>query len=189
MDNLHQKNIDEEILALLEEKVSLSIRQIVEELNISGAICSIRLKKLVDDKKIIEVQAKNSGKKYYFLSKKLTCEELDNLHDVFFKDVVDTKDIYEELNVKIERVDNNVNSIYANIISIMSIFVAIFALITINANIAFELTQENICYVFYGIIGINIFVVICIIAMLVGIRVILINTLLGKRKDKNAKRG
>lgn len=90
---------------------------------------------------------------------------------------------------KYDEVSKNVNGLYANIISIISVFVAIFALITVNANITFKLTQENVYDVFWGIIEVNIFVVICIVILLVVTRVLIINPLLGKNKKKKDKRG
>ena len=50
---------------------------------------------------------------------------------------------YHDLYTRVEDISQNVNALYVNIISLMSVFVAIFALITVNANIAFELTTEN----------------------------------------------
>ena len=78
---------------------------------------------------------------------------------------------------------------YQNIISIISVFVAIFALITVNANITFELTKQNMCDVFWGIIVVNVFVVICIMILLVATRIFIINPLLGKGKKKKDERG
>jgi len=43
--------------------------------------------------------------------------------------------------------------------------------------------------VFWGIIEVNIFVVICIVILLVVTRVLIINPLLGKNKKKKDKRG
>lgn len=68
-------------------------------------------------------------------------------------------------------------------------FVAIFALITVNANITFELTQQNMCNVFWGIIVVNVFVVICIVILLGATRILIINPLLGKSKKKKDERG
>lgn len=190
MSDLHQRDIENEILELLEQKGSLTIRQIAEQLNIAQSTCTMRLKKLGEEGKLLQISAKNSGKTYYALSKGgFTAEEHDNLRDVIVKENIDTKDAYEVLSEKIEKIDNNVNGLYANMISIISILVAIFALITVNANIAFELTQENLQGVFVGIIAINVFVVICIIALLICVKLIIINPMLGKKGKKKSKRG
>lgn len=71
----------------------------------------------------------------------------------------------------------DLKKLYADLIGIISIFVAIFALITVNANIAFKLTTTNMNEIFWGIIFMNVFVVICILALLGGVRILIINKL------------
>lgn len=44
----------------------------------------------------------------------------------------------------------DIKKLYADLIGIVSIFVAIFALITVNANIAFKLTTANMNEIFWG---------------------------------------
>lgn len=83
---------------------------------------------------------------------------------------------------KLDNLENKINSIYLNIISLMSIFVSVFALIVVNANISFELTQENIKNTFKGIIILNVFVIICIIALLIGTRLIIMSPILPRKK-------
>ena len=100
------------------------------------------------------------------------------------KDTIDARDSYEDLSNDMAKMKENVNGLYANLISIIAVFVAIFALITVNANIAFELTKENMCDVFRGIIAVNIFVVVCIIALLIATRLIIINPIINGKKKK-----
>lgn len=96
-------------------------------------------------------------------------------------------EISEDLAKQQEVVKKQVNSavrdikkLYADLIGIVSIFVAIFALITVNANIAFKLTTSNMKGIFSGIVFMNVFVVICIIILLVSVRVLIINNLTKK---------
>lgn len=111
------------------------------------------------------------------------------MRKVIKEETVNAKDAYDDLAEKYDEVSKNVNGLYANIISIISVFVAIFALITVNANITFELTKQNMCDVFWGIIVVNVFVVICIMILLVATRIFIINPLLGKGKKKKDERG
>lgn len=187
MSELHKISIEDEIIELLEEKAPLSLMQISDQLSITKATGANCLRRLIDDGKVLKLQAKNSNKSYYLINKEATLLDVSNMHTEIAKETIEVKDTYENLAKKYDKVSENVNSIYANIISIMSIFVAIFALITVNANIAFELTTQNMQDVFWGIIKINIFVVICIIALLVGVRLIIINPLLEKKKKDNKK--
>lgn len=71
----------------------------------------------------------------------------------------------------------DIKKLYADLIGIVSIFVAIFALITVNANIAFKLTTANMNEIFWGIIVMNVFVVLCIIALLGAVRKLIIDKL------------
>ena len=187
MSELHQRDIENEILELLKEKAPMSTRQISEELNITSAFCLHNIEKLVEKNQISKLQASNSGKAYYLVNKEATIGDLSNMHIEVAKETVNAKDNYEDLEEKLAKVDRNVNGIYANIISIMSIFVCIFALITVNANIAFKLTQENMNNIFCGIITMNIFVVLCIVVLLISIRILIINPLVKKSENKKEK--
>lgn len=183
MNKLHQRDIENEILELLKQKDFLPIKKIAEQLNITQSLCNTCIKELVEQEKLIKIPAKNSGQLYYAVHKGgITAEEFNNLRDVIVKDTVDVKDAYEELSEEIEKIGDSVNGLYANMISIISIFVAIFALIIVNANIAFKLTQENKQDIFIGIIITNIFVVVCIIALLVSVKFIIINPILRRKK-------
>lgn len=91
-----------------------------------------------------------------------------------------SEDLGMQQNVVKEKVDSAVKDIkklYADLIGIVSIFVAIFALITVNANIAFKLTTTNMNEIFFGIIIMNVFVVVCIIALLYAVRKLIIDKL------------
>ncbi|WP_216697311.1 hypothetical protein [Anaerostipes faecalis] len=92
--------------------------------------------------------------------------------------------ISKDLKMQQDIVKDQVNSavmdikkLYADLIGIVSIFVAIFALITVNANIAFKLTTTNMNKIFLGIIVMNVFVVACIIALLYAVRKLIIDKL------------
>lgn len=84
------------------------------------------------------------------------------------------QDIVEE---QVNSAVKDIKKLYADLIGIVSIFVAIFALITVNANIAFKLTTTNMNEIFWGIIVMNVFVVLCIIALLGAVRKLIIDKL------------
>lgn len=102
----------------------------------------------------------------------------------------------KELSKKHSEVTNQVAStikdirkLYADLIGIISIFVAIFALITVNANISFKLTTYNMNEIFKGIIIINLVVVGCIVVLLGAVRLLIINNLTKTNpKQKNKSR-
>lgn len=182
-------NMLEEIEELLNENGPLTQKQIADTLNISVMSCRSHLQKLVDEGKVTQVSSQNNRRTYYFINKTATYKDVENMHSEIAKETVNVKDAYEDLKEKYDEVNKNVNGLYANIISIISVFVAIFALITVNANITFKLTQKNMYDVFWGIIEVNIFVVICIVILLVVTRVLIINPLLGKSRKRIDERG
>ncbi len=178
------EKIEKAIEELLDAKGPMTISQISDVLFITRSSCMSGIRSLIEKGKIAEIKSQNSKRVYYFLDKKTTYGDVSNMHSEIAKETVSAKDTYEDLVEKYNTLNENVNGIYANIISIIAVFVAIFALITVNANIAFELTTQNMYDVFWGIVKINGFVVICIIALLIATRILIINPLLGKGKKK-----
>ena len=162
----------------------MTITNISEELGITKATCLTCLNDLIDKKIVYSFKTKNGRKTYYSIEEHTTVNDIENMRKVVKEETVNAKDAYDDLEEKYNEVNKNINGLYANIISIISVFVAIFALITVNANITFTLTTQNMYDVFWGIVKINIFVVICIIAMLGATRILIINPLLGKSKKK-----
>lgn len=191
---MEEKRLNDRIIDFLENSPSpMTLESISDEFLITQSRAKRSLDELRAGGKIIEYipQNKNSGRKYYTVK----VEKIGNIAETVANDIekavvqetVNVRDDYKDLSEKIEIIDKNVNGIYANIISIMSIFVAIFALITVNANIAFELTQQNLYDVFWGIVKINVFVVICITVLLLAVRIIIINPLIGKKRGRDKR--
>ena len=178
------RDIGEEIQQLLKISPAMTLTNISEQLGISRATCIICLNDLIDKKIVYSFKTKNGRKTYYSIEEHTTVNDIENMRKVVKEETVNAKDAYDDLEEKYNEVNKNINGLYANIISIISVFVAIFALITVNANITFTLTTQNMYDVFWGIVKINIFVVICIIAMLGATRILIINPLLGKSKKK-----
>lgn len=188
---MQEKNINEQILSFLEDSTSpMTLESIADAFIIPQNREKRALDELQCGGKVRELspENKNNGRKYYTTTtKKFDCidENIDNhLEKTIVQETVNVRDDYKDLSEKIEAIDKNVNGIYANIISIIAVFVAIFALITVNANIAFELTNVNMRNVFFGIIVVNIFVIACIIALLVATRLIIINPIINGKKKK-----
>lgn len=84
---------------------------------------------------------------------------------------------HEELSGSFEKMENDIKDLYANILTLMGIFVAVFAFIAVNSNITFELTQSNQADIFWGIVEINVFVAICIIVLLFTLKLFIIKPL------------
>lgn len=188
---MQEKNINEQILSFLKDATSpMTLESIADEFVIPQNRARRALDELQCGGKVIELspENKNNGRKYYTTTDKtphFTDRDKDNyLEKTIVQETVNVRDDYKDLSEKIETIDKSVNSIYANIISIIAVFVAIFSLITVNANIAFELTDANMRNVFFGIIVVNIFVIACIITVLVATRLIIINPIIKGKKKK-----
>ena len=87
-----------------------------------------------------------------------------------------------ELSDSFERMEHDIKDLYANILTLMGIFVAVFAFIAVNSNITFELTKSNQSNIFWGIVVINIFVAVCIIALLFTLKFFIIRPLKKRRR-------
>lgn len=178
------KSAEERILDLLNKKAPMTIKRVAEETAMPYSTCARALTKLCEEDKIVKIQGSSSGRAYYLVNREATIGDVSNMHIEIAKDTIDARDSYEDLSGDMAKMKENVNGLYANLISIIAVFVAIFALITVNANIAFELTNANMSDVFKGIIAVNIFVVVCIIALLIATRLIIINPIIKGKKRK-----
>lgn len=177
-----QRKIDDICQFLVEQKRPIAFRDIAEYGNLSQVSTANILQKLESEHKVSKTKTDRSM--YYMANISMEAEDLDNLHTIIQLDTVQAKDDYEIIAEKMEKVEKNVNLLYANIISIIAIFVAIFSLITVNANIAFKVTEENLNGVFQGIIFLNAFVVVCIVILIMAVRIVLINPLIEKKKKR-----
>lgn len=100
---------------------------------------------------------------------------INNLSDTTKNSI---RKLYDHTNLDISRI-NYIKSLQNRN------FVAVFAFITVNSNITFELTQTNQSDVFWGIIKINGFVAICIFVLLVSLKFFVIKPLLGNEKESS----
>lgn len=173
---------EKKIIEALEECTALSLGGLQRQTGMSMRAVANAVRNL-EEKGIIKRRATQDGA-YYFLAK-MTYGQMQN-GAVLTNAVVNAKVTNEMLEKEIEQVRGEMKSLYANIISLMGIFVSIFALIVVNANITFSLTSENMREVFWGIIVMNVVVVGCILALLIGIRFILVGKLLKKNDNKDS---
>lgn len=175
-------DIKEKIIKFLKESDEpRTSSEIAEALSIKTGLIRKNLKQLFEEEKIYKI--KGPYNIYYMFEREVITENLTSVHDEVLEEIVKVKDNCRKLADDIEQIRENVNNIYINIISIISIFVAIFTLITVNANIVIEITKENMANIFWGIILINIFVVACIIALLLVTRFVIIKPIIKGKKE------
>ena len=181
--NENELNEDEKkIVKALEKSTALSLGELRRQSGMSMQ-ATVNAVQSLKANGIVKRQGTQNGA-YYFLAK-ITYGQFET-GEVFSNAVINAKATNEILEKKVEQVRGEMKSLYANIISLMGIFVSIFALIVVNANITFSLTSENMREVFWGIIVMNVVVVVCILALLIGIRFILIGKLLKKDDNKDS---
>lgn len=181
MDKNEFTENEKKIVEALEKGTALSLGELQRQSGMSRQAVIYAVKRL-NANGIVKQQGTQNGA-YYFLAK-MTYGQFQT-GEVFSNAVINAKATNEILEKKVEQVRGEMKSLYANIISLMGIFVSIFALIVVNANITFSLTSENMREVFWGIIVMNVVVVVCILALLIGIRFILVGKLLKKNDDKD----
>lgn len=139
------RDIEKKILSLINSGVMpQSIAEIGEQLEISRSAVSLALKNLEEQGLITRVG--NSKTRQYYIPvkalKKIDVESLEQIDKEINNITADAKDQYEDIREKTEHLekrmkefDGKMNQFYVNIISIMAVFVAIFALININIKI------------------------------------------------------
>ena len=182
MDKNEFTENEKKIVETLEKGTALSLGELQRQSGMPMRVV-INTVRSLQDKGIVKLQGTQNGA-YYFLAK-MTYGQLQT-GEVFSNAVINAKATNEMLEKKVEQVRGEIKSLYANITSLMGIFVSIFALIVVNANITFSLTSENMREVFWGIIVMNVVVVVCILALLIGIRFILVGKLLKKNDNKDS---
>ena len=181
------REIDKKILSLISSDVMpQSLAEIGEQLQISRTTVSMSLKKL-EEEGLITRAGNSKTRQYYIPVKALRKIDPDNLEQID-KEIsnisADAKDQYEDIREKTENLekrmkefDGKMNQFYVNIISIMAVFVAIFALININVKIVADVatTISWDAVITCGIIDVS--AVVIIWAMLFILKKLIINPL------------
>ena len=152
----------------------VSMRQIAEATGYSLAITSRALAKLVSQG-VLERVGSGNTRYYQIRTAQKSKEEIDlETRFVELSEALDEKIARHDR--RIERIEKETEHLYTNMISIMGVFVAIFALIVINANAVAGTISEDakICDALLKLVVLNVPVVFCIIALLVGVRFIIL---------------
>ena len=170
----------ERILEYIKDNGPVSGKEISEYVDVSMASISRAIQKLIDEGKISKVGG--TRRVFYVVPDGITYAEMQDLKQILSKETAKAKDSRLDIEDRVKELTKSVNGFYANIISLMSVFVAIFALITVNANIAVSFLKDNIWDGVAAVATINGIVVFCIIVMLVFVRIIIISPLLKVEK-------
>lgn len=200
---------EEKVLELIECKGRITIKEISEELGI-GIITANRIVYGLMAKGEIREVSTSRGKSYALSlknSKVLKNDvnpEIDgNMGGNKGKDTEDSREsniykiedsIYKaednahNVEEEIDRVKEQVGRIYVDLISLMSIFVAVFSLISVNSNIVMKITEENIHNVILTTAIVNISVCACLCLFVLLIRLIVFIPIKEKKIKEKKKR-
>lgn len=167
------------------KSVPFTISQIAIETESSLLTVSKRIKGLME-KGTVETVG-DAQHRYYIATGGLTCDEIDNLRSVMGKAVANGLMVYDDLKDSVADIKGQINSFYANIIAIMGIFVAVFTLITINVKITADVLSAVPSNAISASIIINASTILAIFALMVLLRILVINPLVVKSKKPKEK--
>ena len=197
-------DISKDVLDLLESSGKpLSLSEIANSLCYTKCSLNIALQKMVENKQIqsyTSMTAKGNNfvnMMYYSIlnnekdndSKNIE-KLIDELNQKYVNLDSDLQLKNEELNRRIEEVENNTKNIYLNIISIISVFIAIFTLIITNVQVLkdYIAVDDTVCNVSMKMAVINIPLLIVIFFVLLMIRNLILKPLKSKQRKKEFKK-
>lgn len=156
---------------LIKENQPLTMEEIRDKVKIySMQAISRALRELQGSDLIKSIRGRDVTYYLYYNSEKN--KDIPKVENLINDEIVKIKDLFSELQKQINKADSKINNIYASIITIMGVFVAIFSLISVNARVVFDLTQNNIYDVIWSVFAVNVVTVVSIIILLIGVHLI-----------------
>lgn len=152
----------------------VAINEISQEIDVPYYITEQGINELKRKEKVTELVAGKGKEKYYVLT-----NENNSLDEELSQKYVDMASAfekqYQEIKDENESLKNKIDKIYANIISLMGVFVAIFALIIINVDAIgmFAINAKNVENLFFSLLIFNIPLVIAIVVLMLLIKFII----------------
>lgn len=191
------RELDKRILDLInEEKLPQSQEEISNYLGYTRAAVVNSLRKL-EEFGYIKKAGNSKTRQYYITVKAFNKLDPNNLEriDKEFNDITaDTKDNFQNIKEKTEELEkqminfeDKMNQFYVNIISIMAVFVAIFALININIKVIADTASDLSCVAIITCLLINLSAILTIGFMLLLIKWIIISPLKSQGKVAGTK--
>lgn len=135
--------IEERILEYLKEADEpKSISDIRTDLSLTDKAVSVHIRNLVGNGKIIAVGAER--RKYYIANNQgVTAADYDKLKTKSLEILVPAKAARDEAKEEIDALRKEIKNMYANMISIMAVFVAIFSIVFAGGNFLFQSVNET----------------------------------------------
>ena len=176
-------NNEEQMLTNLERKVlqvielfnrPVTVYEVSYEMGMDLQVTNETIVTLVKKDKLIKIKPTKSDTIYYTpLTSKSGIEIMINQKYV---DMVQQLDVeYSEIKKEQDNLNNQIKGIYGQIITLMGIFISIFALVIINVNAISEFVNRTstICELFKSLLVLNVPIVVSLAALILLIRFIL----------------
>lgn len=114
---------------------------------------------------------------YYTVNDGITCGEMNHMAVYMATYLAHMRDYFEETEKNAKSAKEGIKEIYAQIISLMTIFISIFSLIIINANIMTSLMDKEVNDIISSCVIINGCTLMVIVVLIVLIRLIIVRPL------------
>lgn len=176
MDNFENHySFEEKILKLMEiYDRPVTATEITKEFDTSRKYVYDGLAGLLEKGKIVKVPDKNNKYTYYALNTNSNHYE-NALSQKYISLTEGLEEKYKKIEIRNEELEKRINSLYANILTLMGIFVALFALIVVNVQAinTFVASLDSVKEMFLFALLLNIPLVISIVILLIVSRLVI----------------
>ena len=149
----------------------VTAQEIAYELNISLHTVNSLFRKLVEKGNLVKYSTSNNRSTYYAVAN--SKEAIDQALSQKYVDMIaPLEKKFDEIKEAQEKLDVQLQGVYAQIITLMGIFVAVFALVIVNVNAIGEFTRSitDICELCKALAILNIPLVISLAALMLFIK-------------------
>lgn len=156
----------------------VTVSEIATELGISSATVSRRFQSLLQKGNIVEYTA-NGGKQRYY-TPTLSKTGLDAVLSQKYADIAGSLEKqYADIKAENDNLRQQIDKLYANILTLMGIFVSIFSLIIINVDAigSFMMNVDNSDVLFRTLIKLNVPLVTAIVVLILLIKFLFLTKL------------
>lgn len=173
---MEYNDLEEKIVEFLTDKGRASWKEIKD--NIAGFKQKEKneaLENLLMNNEIDKFVTKTDT--YYLLVEGITYGRMEILGSELKKIQFQMEDDLNIEKKEVEKLKEEINKIYLNFLTVIAVFISIFALIYTNTNIIYEISNSNIDLFVNKIIIINISVTVMILVLIIALRLFIINSL------------
>lgn len=172
---------NDSILDFIKKNERVTIKDIMEKCAISKPVAHNCVRELLEDGKIIEI---GTSRGIYYTTSEMTEGQLNNLSieskRITFKAQDDMKNVAEE----VDSLKDQISKIYADFISLMSILVAVFSLVSVNANIIAAIANKCVCHIVITTVIVSVSVSLCMFIFILLIRWIVLKPIKQRNQSK-----